>query len=85
MTAPIVEKPARKPSRQERWRERNQVADWAHSSTRSALRRGLLERRPCEVCGDPKSDAHHPDYNRPLLVRWLCRRHHRAAHQESGT
>ena len=42
-----------------------------------ALRTGKIERRPCEVCGDPKSEAHHEDYAKPLDVRWLCFKHHR--------
>jgi hypothetical protein len=29
---------------------------------------------------DPKVNAHHLDYRRPLRVRWLCYRCHRAAH-----
>ncbi len=45
----------------------------------NAIRDGRLKRLPCEVCGDPKSEAHHPDYSKPLDVRWLCLRHHREA------
>ena len=71
---------ARQRTRQERWRERNPVAYWAHMATRSALKRGLLTKQPCEVCGNPKSEAHHDDYLRPLTVRWLCRLHHKATH-----
>lgn len=46
----------------------------------AALRSGKLTRKPCEVCGDVKSEAHHADYLRPLDVRWLCFKHHREAH-----
>jgi hypothetical protein len=53
---------------------------WARKATHSALNRGLLERKPCEVCGGEKSDAHHEDYRFPLQVRWLCRQHHMEAH-----
>jgi hypothetical protein len=42
-----------------------------------AIKKGLLIRRPCEVCGCVKSEAHHPDHSRPLEVVWLCRPHHR--------
>ncbi|MCV2871590.1 hypothetical protein OEZ71_04705 [Defluviimonas sp. WL0050] len=65
---------------QQKWRERNPKADWAHAATRSAINRGLIERKPCEVCGDPETDAHHPDYDRPLTVRFLCRKHHKQEH-----
>ena len=74
----------RKHKRQEKWRERNPKKYWAHSATRSAIRRGLLNPAPCAVCGDPKAEAHHPDYDRPLLVQWLCRKHHRAVHYRKG-
>jgi hypothetical protein len=72
--------PDEKPSRQAAWRKKNPKAYWAHSATASAIRRGLIARQPCEVCGAAKTDAHHPDYERPLLVQWLCRKHHTQAH-----
>lgn len=50
------------------------------SQVRVALQKGILKRKPCEVCGSTETEAHHPDYNRPLHVRWLCRPHHRRVH-----
>lgn len=44
-----------------------------------ARRKGLLVPQPCEVCGSQKVQAHHDDYDRPLVVRWLCPKHHRQA------
>jgi hypothetical protein len=73
----------RKLSRQEKWRAKNPQAVWAHAATRSAIRRGLVVKQPCEVCGAPDTDAHHDDYDRPLMVRWLCRLHHGRAHAEA--
>lgn len=72
----------RRPTRQQRWRKRNPRSYLAHLTVRNAMRLGLLERQPCEVCGDPKSEAHHDDYDRPLDVTWLCRAHHRAVHRD---
>lgn len=43
------------------------------------LRRGLIERKGCEVCGE-KAQMHHEDYNKPLRVRFLCSRHHQYLH-----
>ena len=53
----------------------------ARLAVRNAVRRGKLTKAPCEVCGDPKSEAHHEDYTKPLDVIWLCRKHHRNAHR----
>jgi hypothetical protein len=53
----------------------------AHNTVFVEIRAGRMERQPCEVCGNPRTDAHHDDYARPLDVRWLCRVHHREIHQ----
>jgi hypothetical protein len=66
---------------QARWREKDPLARWAHVAVASALKRKLITRQPCEVCGDPATDSHHEDYLQPLKVRWLCRRHHKAEHR----
>lgn len=52
----------------------------AHGAVASALKRGLLVRGRCEVCGEERVEAHHDDYSRPLDIRWLCRTHHRRLH-----
>lgn len=51
----------------------------ARNAVSNALRDGRLVRLPCLVCGE-NSEAHHPDYDRPLDVVWLCNKHHREAH-----
>jgi len=68
---------------QEKWRSTNPQAVWAHSCLRSAIRRGLVTPQPCEECGTERAEAHHPDYDRPMVVRWLCRRHHKAEHRKA--
>lgn len=40
---------------------------------------GYLIKKPCEQCGNPNSQAHHVDYDQPLLIQWLCPSHHRHA------
>lgn len=69
-----------KHQRQKRWRDRNPIEAWAHSATQSALRCGIIQPEPCAVCGESKTEAHHPDYLRPLHVEWHCRKHNRAVH-----
>lgn len=44
------------------------------------LRKGLKS-KPCEVCANEKSEAHHDNYNYKLSVRWLCRIHHLEFHK----
>ena len=38
--------------------------------------------RPCEQCGAPNADRHHDDYDKPLEVRYLCRRCHIRHHAD---
>ena len=67
---------------QARWAKENPLAKWSHSAVRSAIKRGLIEPEPCEVCGEEPADAHHDDHRQPLEIRWLCRKHHRQHHAE---
>lgn len=78
----ITQKP--KLSRSAKWQQAHPKATWAHSCLRSAIRRGLIERQPCEICGAEPTDGHHKDYDVPMRVTWLCRRCHKAAHRQRG-
>jgi hypothetical protein len=51
----------------------------ANASVKNALKTGALKRQPCWVCGCA-AVAHHPDYDRPLDVVWLCDAHHKQTH-----
>lgn len=62
---------------------RNPAKRAAHIAVSNALRDGKLARQPCEVCGNPKSQAHHDDYGKPLDVRWLCTTHHADWHKHN--
>ncbi len=44
------------------------------------LRDKKIKRKPCEVCGHPKTEGHHEDYDKPFKVKWLCFKHHRQVH-----
>lgn len=54
----------------------------ANNILNKAIREGIIVRQPCWVCGDPKTSGHHPDYDQPLGVTWLCHRHHMQLHRE---
>lgn len=53
----------------------------ARTAIGSRIRRGTLKRKACQICGARKTQAHHPDYSKPLEVFWLCEKHHRAVHR----
>jgi|GWRWMinimDraft_13_1066021.scaffolds.fasta_scaffold01635_5 hypothetical protein len=62
-----------------KWRSDFPERKKAHLEIYYALKKGLLFKQPCFMCGE-KAEAHHPDYSRPLDVIWLCPPHHRQAH-----
>ena len=49
-----------------------------------AVKTGKLVRKPC-FCGEEKVFAHHEDYQKPLDVIWLCRKHHVEKHIAGGS
>jgi hypothetical protein len=57
-------------------RQRNSIKVLARNRVYKAIKSGKLIKQPCHVCGDPNSQAHHTDYTKPLMVEWLCRKHH---------
>lgn len=67
-----------------RYRADNPKKWAAHQAVAKAVKHGTLVSQPCEVCGKLESNGHHDDYDKPLVVRWLCQEHHVAWHQEHG-
>ena len=63
----------------EKWKQRNRVKRAAHVILGNAVRSGKIVPQPCWVCGE-KAEAHHPDYDQPLSVVWLCPSHHKQTH-----
>lgn len=59
-------------------------AERARQMTAKAIRLGLIQRLPCDVCGSSKSEAHHEDYDAPNVVIFLCISHHRSRHASLG-
>lgn len=51
------------------------------SYSKVLLKRGTLTKRPCRVCGSHDAQMHHWDYDKPRLVEWLCKKHHRMLHE----
>ena len=48
----------------------------ARATIHRLIELGIIKRMPCETCGETNSQGHHPDYSKPLEVRWLCQSHH---------
>lgn len=44
------------------------------------VKRGIVLKEPCSVCGDNNSEGHHENYTKPLDVVWFCRKHHLEHH-----
>jgi hypothetical protein len=67
----------------EGWNEgRDRSKHQARLAVYSEIRAGRLEKGECEVgigCTG-RIEAHHDDYERPLEIRWLCKRHHMLLH-----
>lgn len=65
--------------------------DYAQNVLEKAVSRGRVKRKTaCETCGSTAKfkngrtaiQAHHPDYNKPLDVMWLCQRCHHEWHRK---
>lgn len=52
----------------------------ARSALRNAVKRGEIPKEICFLCEELKTEAHHLDYNYPLKVVWLCKKHHEDVH-----
>lgn len=53
----------------------------ANYKLKNAVKLGHIKKEPCFICGDVKSEGHHSDYDAPLSVTWLCRKHHLEVHK----
>ena len=62
------------------WRLANKHKVKAQNKARVAWLKGLIQKNPCEVCGAIKVEGHHPNYDEPLNVIWLCKKHHAELH-----
>lgn len=55
--------------------------DIARSYAGVYLRTGRIIKENCKKCGDSNSQMHHPDYNKPIDIIWLCRPCHLQLHK----
>lgn len=52
-----------------------------HSYAHVYMKRGKIIKKSCEKCGNINSQMHHPNYNEPLNIIWLCRPCHLQLHK----
>jgi len=64
-----------------KYRKEHHTREAVYIKFKCAVIRGKLLKKPCEVCGSTnRIHGHHPDYLKPLDVKWLCSQHHREEH-----
>jgi len=64
-----------------RYRSKYPQKSRASDIVNKRIKRGIsLHRQPCSICGKPKAEAHHYDYDKPLEITWLCKQHHEEVH-----
>jgi len=73
-------------ARSRAWRAEDPRRNRAHALVDAAIRRGTLVRpKCCSGCGrEAVIHAHHDDYAKPLVVRWLCASCHRFLHNKAA-
>lgn len=57
-----------------------QVHHRARVTANLLVKAGIIIQEPCKLCGDPNSEKHHPDYNNPTDVTFLCKKCHSELH-----
>ena len=62
--------------RNKKYPERRKARTYLHR----AIKAGLVTPLPCFICGN-EAEAHHTNYSDYLSVVWLCKPHHKQAHE----
>ncbi len=58
----------------------NKIKIMARFILRNRVKSGKIMKSNCAICGNEKVQGHHPDYNKPLCVIWLCAKCHKQEH-----
>jgi len=77
---PDVKERTKLRKREYRLRPEVRIKNMARWYVNHEIRAGRISREPCALCGKEQGQAHHPDYDLPLMIVWLCDDCHREAH-----
>lgn len=66
------------------WNKKHPDRRSAITALNHAIATGKVKRYPCWVCGSIKTHGHHPAYDQPMNVIWLCPMHHKEVHNLVG-
>lgn len=66
------------------WSDKNREKTFAHDKVAAAIKNKVLIRpETCQRCEEKLyTEAHHPDYSKPLCVMWLCKSCHQLEHSK---
>ncbi len=68
-----------------KWRDANIEKARLRDSLGKRTKRRFKEVENCVIVScEEVGERHHPDYDKPYEIVWLCRKHHRAVHTESN-
>jgi len=68
--------------KERRDRPEARIKNLARWYAKRMVAKGVIEKQACALCGAPEAQKHHPDYDKPLLIVWLCRDCHRELHNK---
>jgi hypothetical protein len=66
----------------ETWKVESRKRHACQAATKAMIKKGIIQKTPCLICGAIKDiEAHHPTYDDPVSVVFLCRKHHAEIHE----
>ena len=63
-------------------RKKNPLRTKACNIVNKAIQKGKIKKESCFICDSFSTEAHHPDYSKPLKIIWLCKKCHSELHRK---
>jgi predicted nucleic acid-binding Zn-ribbon protein len=77
---PDIKKKLAERMRQYRNNPENRKKNLARWMLNRMKKKGVIKSEPCTFCGKEKAEAHHVNYDKPLLIVWICKECHTKIH-----